>query len=594
MRHYAVILVFLLLAIPDQASSQSQSFTLKIIEPEKQLFHIEMVCSGFQDSELTLVLPNWTPGYYQMLNYAQYVDNVKISDELDKPLAWKKGASNTWIVDKGKSKTMRISYTAKATIPFVAQNLLDAEHGYIMPAGIFMHVKNHLNKPVTLTIHNYPQWSTIATGLEPLKGKVNSFTAPDFDTFYDSPILLGNLEKLEPFKVNGIPHYFIGYKLGQFDKHQFITDLKKIVTEAVAVIGDIPYKHYTFLAIGPVPGGIEHLNSTGFGFSSDDFDQRYRLLRMYTFLSHEYFHHYNAKRIRPVELGPFDYDNGSKTTMLWIAEGFTNYYDELIVKHAGLMSDTEYLESIQERIQSFENKPGRQFQTASDASFQTWTDGPFGRTGDDAYKTISVYEKGSLLGLILDLDIRHSTNNKKSLDDVMRYLYQQYYKKQHRGFSEAEFKAAAETVSGVPMTEFFEYVNTVKEVPFDKYLSYAGLELKVSNEDLPDPYVGLSVREKNDSLVITRSDWSSPSWEASLRSNEKVITVNGIRATKAILDEAVKSNQPLKLLVKKKDGTLQEVELRPVKKTIRVFKISPVASPTPLQSEVYESWLKNR
>ncbi len=570
----------------------SQSFTLSITDPASQLFHIEMICLGFNQDVLELKLPTWTPGYYQILDYAQYVSAFKAKDENGKELKWSKSSHNAWAVNKGKSKSVIITYTSQATIPFVANSLLDGEHGYVMPAGVFMHVKDHLNDPVTLTINNYSKWSTIATGLEPVLNKKSVFTALDFDTFYDSPILLGNLEELKSFTVKNIPHRFIGYKLGEFDKDAFMNGMQKIVETASGIIGDIPYAHYTFLAIGPVPGGIEHLNSTGFGFSGNDLNKRERLLRMYTFLSHEYFHHYNAKRIRPIELGPFDYDKGSKTTMLWIAEGFTNYYDELIVKRALLMSREEYLNSIRSRIQTYENKPGRLFQTASDASYQTWSDGPFGRTGDDAYKTISVYDKGSILGLILDLTIRHQTQNNQSLDHVMRYLYQEYYQKQKRGFTEAEFQAAAEKIAGSQLTEFFEYVNTTKEIDYKKYFSYAGLQFIEKSIVLPAPYLGLSYTTKNDTLYASRIDWQSPAWEAGIRTNDKIISINGSKATREGLLKALETMIPIKVSILK-DNQQKDLMLLPVRKTERQFVLQPVAAPTELQTKILTSWLND-
>src|SRR5690606_32667061 len=139
---------------------------------------------------------------------------------------------------------------------------------------------------------------------------------------FDSPILASELEELPAFRVNGVPHRFIGYQLGEFDKVKFMADLKKIVESAVALIGDIPFKEYTFIGIGPGQGGIEHLNSTTISFNGSGLNTPGGRLRLYNFIAHEYYHHYNAKRIRPIELGPFDYKNTSKTRMLWVAEGF--------------------------------------------------------------------------------------------------------------------------------------------------------------------------------------------------------------------------------------------------------------------------------
>ncbi|MFZ9662018.1 MAG: hypothetical protein ACO29O_09085, partial [Chitinophagaceae bacterium] len=204
------------------------------------------------------------------------------------------------------------------------------------------------------------------------------------------------------------------------------------------------------------------------------------------FLAHEYFHHYNVKRIRPVELGPFDYENGSRTSMLWFSEGFTVYYEYLILKRAGITAEDEMLESFRQSIQSFLNKEGRKYQSPADASLLTWDEGPFGRTQDKINKTISVYDKGPLLGIILDFKIRHETGNKKSLDDLMRLLYNKYYKKMGRGFTASEFRTEAENMAGVSLDDFFDQVNIVKEINYNTYLEYAGIRMEVSDVSAPD------------------------------------------------------------------------------------------------------------
>ena len=586
----------LFLSLSSFASGQqpktSISFTLSIPDPSSQIYHVEMISSGFKEDIIEFKMPVWTPGYYQILDYAKYVSDFKVTDENDKELKWEKSDKNIWKVTAGKSKQVHVIYDSKATIAFVANSLLDSEHGYIMPAGIFMYPQNHLSHPITLTIQNYPQWSSIATGLNPVNGSKNIFSAPDFDTFYDSPILLGNLEELPSFSIQNIPHHFIGYKLGDFDKKQFMIDLEKIVKTGISVIEDIPYKQYTFLAIGPSPGGIEHLNSTGFGFSSKGLDTRAGLIRMYSFLSHEYFHHYNVKRIRPVELGPFNYDKGSPTTMLWISEGFNNYYDELIVKRAGIISQEEYVKMVQERINSYVNKPGRKFQTAADASYNTWADGPFGRQDDEAYKTISVYEKGSLLGLILDLHIRHLTQNKKSLDDVMRALYSEYYNKLNRGFTEKEFRELAEKIAGQSLPEFFDYVNTTRELDFKKYLSYAGVEVKVDTVERPEPYFGLTTRQRNDSLIVNRVDWESPAWKNNIRSKDVITMINGQKANAELLKTILQNKEPVKLNISRQKNA-KDVILTPGVKVEQVFIITLTPDPDELQKQILNDWLKN-
>ena len=188
-------------------------------------------------------------------------------------------------------------------------------------------------------------------------------------------------------------------------------------------------------------------------------------------------HHYNAKRIRPFEFGPFDYDHGNRSTQLWIAEGLTVYYEYLILRRAGITSEEELLKSISGNIRAHEMREGKMYQSLVQASYDTWSDGPFGRTGDGAKKTISYYDKGPVVGLLLDFTIRQLTQNRQSLDDVMRRLYTDYYQERERGFTDAEFRQVCESVAGTSLAEFFDYVYTVKELDYDTVLSYAGIRL---------------------------------------------------------------------------------------------------------------------
>jgi predicted metalloprotease with PDZ domain len=273
----------------------------------------------------------------------------------------------------------------------------------------------------------------------------------------------------------------MGYKLGTFDKVDFMNRLKKITESAVAVIGDIPFKQYTYIAIGPGRGGIEHLNNTTVSFDGTGLSYPAAMNRMMNFLAHEYFHHYNVKRIRPFELGPFDYEKGSRTNLLWVSEGLSVYYEYLIVKRAGLVDERTLLSNLEGNINAYENSPGRFFQSLTQASYNTWKDGPFGTQGEEPGKSISYYDKGPIVGLLLDFAIRHATQNKKSLDDVMQEVYWKYYKTQDRGFTDAEFEQTCEEVAGASLARIFEYVYTTQELDYKKYLGFAGLKMEESN-----------------------------------------------------------------------------------------------------------------
>ena len=343
---------------------------------------------------------------------------------------------------------------------------------------MFVYPDGFLNTPVSIKVISLKGWTRTATGLDGVPGKPNEFTAPDFDILYDCPILMGNLEELTSFKVKGIDHRFVGYRLGDFDRAKFMDNLKKVVEAGEAVIGDIPYKEYTFIAIGPGRGGIEHLNNTTFGFDGNGLNAPTAMNRMLNFLAHEYFHHYNVKRIRPFELGPFDYDQGTRTNLLWVSEGISVYYEYMIVKRAGLIDERTFFSDFEGNINATEKNPGKAYQSLVQASYATWSEGPFGTSGTEPGKSISYYDKGPVVGLLLDLAIRQATHSSKSLDDVMRLLYWDYYKVKQRGITDAEFQQACETVAGTSLSKVFEFVYTTKELDYATYLGFAGLKLE--------------------------------------------------------------------------------------------------------------------
>jgi len=454
-------------------------YTVSMPDPANHLFHVELDCSGWAKDTIDFKMPRWMPGYYQIMEYSEEVVNFLAERKSGKTVPVAKTDKNSWRIIVDKNAPFSISYDVKADKKFVANSYLDSTHGYIVPAATFMFINEYINTPLSLEISINHKWNKIVTGLDQVRGKINKYIVPDFDVLYDCPVLIGNLEELPSFKINGIPHRFIAYNPGSFNREAFISNLEKTVKAAVEIIGDIPYNQYTFIGIGPGFGGIEHLNNTTVSFNGNGLDNPEAMSRMIKFLAHEYFHHYNVKRIRPYELGPFDYNMENRTNLLWVSEGLTVYYEYLIVRRAGVISEEQLFASMESNINAFENDPGRFFQSLSQSSYNTWNDGPFGNKTTGADQTISYYDKGPVAGMILDFAIRYATQNKKSLDDVMRHLYYHYYKNLKRGFTDAEFQQVCEDVAGTSLSREFEYVYTTKEIDYSKYLTYAGLKISV-------------------------------------------------------------------------------------------------------------------
>jgi predicted metalloprotease with PDZ domain len=469
----SLLFVCVLSACQGQAPKSTLTFTVSMPKPANQQFEVELTCENLLRDTLLFKMPAWMPGLYQVRNYADHVASFSVKDDNGKPVRWEKAGRSGWRVFSQRAKRLTLRYSVKATTSFVAANFLDDTHAYIAPTGLFLHADGVLQHPVTVTLKPAPSWNHVATGLDVVAGKKYTYAAPDFDILYDSPILLGHLEELPAFTIHGVPHRFMGYKLGNFDRKLFMEELKRSVTLAADLIGDIPYKHYTFIAIGPGRGGIEHLNSTAVSFDGNELNTPEGRERMLSFLSHEYFHHYNVKRIRPVELGPFDYDRENRTNLLWVSEGFTSYYEYIMLRRSGLITKEAFLSAFQHTLASYENNAGHLHQSLIQASYNTWDGNPFERP--DVSKTVSYYDKGTAMGLLLDLGIRQASQNKQSLDDVMRYLYRHYYQGLKRGFTDAEFQQACEAAAGTKLQELFEYVYTTKPVDYGKYLGYAGL-----------------------------------------------------------------------------------------------------------------------
>jgi len=452
-------------------------YEVSILQPASHTYDVELKCSNWEQDTIHFKMPVWMPGYYQVMDYANSVENLLAKEDNGIRLPVEKTNDNTWVVSGVKNKSFSVKYTIRTKSQFVANSYVDSEHAYLIPENTFLYIEGHLDVPVSVAFLFHNEWKKIATGIDPVEGSPNEVTATNFDILYDCPVLIGNLRELPSFKVKGIEHRFLGYNIGDFDQILFMDNLKRTVEAAVDIIGDIPYKQYTFIGIGPGRGGIEHLNNTTLSFDGSGLNKPETMNKMMNFIAHEYFHNYNVKRIRPFELGPFDYDRENRTNLLWFSEGLTVYYEYLIVKRAGLADAGTFLSFFGGNLDAFENDPGRLYQSLQQASYNTWSDGPFGTKGGGPDKSISYYDKGPLVGLLLDFEIRNATQNKNSLDDVMRLLYRKYYKEGNRGFTEAELQSACEQVAGISLASIFEYIYTTKEIEYSRYLAYAGLKI---------------------------------------------------------------------------------------------------------------------
>ena len=564
-------------------------------EPWTHYYHVTQTVKGERKNSIVFVMPVWIPGSYMVRDFSKNVEEFKAHSEKSEKLKWEKIDKNSWRVYTNKANEVTISYKVYAFVKSVRYSFLDDSHGFVSPPDLFMYVDKLKNQPATLVIDPYDEFSTISTGLERSPGSKNSFIVPDYDILVDSPIEIGNQTVLE-FEVDGIPHEIAFYGNGNYDSSA-VSEVKQIVIEAKKIFGELPYKRYLFIVHlkRSGAGGLEHLNSQVLQYGRWDFQPASRRGRWRLLIAHEIFHAYNAKRIRARELGPFDYTKENYTTLLWVMEGFTSYYGGRILLSAGFLSPERYRSNMASQMSKISNTIGSKYQSVSEASFDAWIR-YYRQNENSPNRDISYYDKGKLLGMLLDLEIRNSSGNKKTLDDVMRRLYSEYYKKKQRGFSEAEFKKELERAAGINLTNFFtSYVHGTEDVDYGKYLSYAGLEIE--NLEAPSlsengAYLGTRVRESSGKLKITRVKRDSPAWNYGLNVNDEIIAVDGLRVNLADYTKAINSLKPgdKVVITVSRDDWLREIDVVIGKSSDKSYYIFQTEKPSELQKAVYESY----
>ena len=574
-----------------QPAKETMAFTVSMPQPGTHKFHVTFRCEGLKGEMQDFKMPVWMPGFYRIMGYENNVTNLRAEDSAGRALPWEKVTKNTWRVVSGNAPAIILNYDVFGNTNFAANNCLSDQRAFIAPPGLFMYLAGQIRHSVTVTFGLPADWKQIATGLDPVQGRPNTFSAPDFDVLYDCPILLGNQEVLG-FEVQGRPHKVVIENVAAgVDRQRMMADLKRMVETATQLIGDIPYKHYTFLLIGTGNGGIEHANSAACFFNGNSLNDENGYQRWLSYICHEYFHHFNVKRIRPLALGPFDYDMENLTDMLWVSEGLSVYYQDLILVRAGLMTRDQYLEKMQNAITRFESGAGHHYQSATESSLYTWSGSAL---RGDRDTTISYYDNGAMLGAMLDLKIRNESRNQKSLDDVMRALYRKYYVGKKRGFTDAEFRAECESAAGGPLTEVFEYASTTRDVDYAKYFLYAGLEVSATMQEAPGAYLGVNTQTLDGKLVVSEITAGSPAHSAGLSAGDEILELNGARATTKVLADLLAAKKPGDTIKLRslRNGTAQELEIALGRNTRAGYKITQAPHPSLLQEVIQKDWLR--
>jgi predicted metalloprotease with PDZ domain len=485
----AAAMVLLTGAVSEKPHPLDIAYRVSVPEPASHRYEIEIAVNGIRDDTLVLQMPVWSPGRYGRMDFARNVQHFAVTDAKGAPVAWELVNGSRWRLRTKGVPAVRVSYRVFANALSGTFSVADTAHLNWNGASLFAYVVGHKPDPVRLTILPPLGWHVInGASLTPDQ---TEFRFANYDFLIDTPTEVAPAFNVDSFSVDGRLYRAVTHLNGGDDHGQrarFVSDLEKIVRYENTVMGPPPIPMYTFLFnIGYAGGdGMEHLASTQIITSRMWSDSAARLPGVSS-ASHEYFHVWNVKRIRPFVLGPFDYENAQFEPSLWVAEGWTNYYGDIGLLRAGLESRAAFYTDLGNQILGYDKTPSRKWVTARMASIAApyWDGAPAPMPVETWEGFISYYSQGEALALLLDLEIRSRTGGRRSLDDALRNLKKatwdapstSYYL-QGRGYTEMDVERAVSEAAGVDLHAWFErFVGGTEELPFAASLALVGMRV---------------------------------------------------------------------------------------------------------------------
>ncbi|MCG6957824.1 MAG: hypothetical protein LJF04_17680 [Gemmatimonadetes bacterium] len=442
--------------------------------PEEHIAAIEATLPTRAQPAVEVMIPIWSPGYYRVEDYAAQVHDLTAHGPEGQVLDVRRIPPNRWRIGAGGMSRIVLSYRLSCTRYFVTTNWVSPELGVLNGPATFITLVGDAKRPQQVHLELPPSWPRVATGLAAAPdGNPHHYQARDYDELVDAPILAGNLQ-IHEFVVQGVPHYLADAGAPEaWDGDKVAADLGRIVEQTLPLWGKLPYAKYVFLNVfRPGAGGLEHGNSTLLTTRPERAATKRAYDGWLGLAAHEYMHALNVKRLRPVELGPFDYEVPPRTSSLWLAEGVTSYLANLAVARAGLTGVDDFLASLSGTIRQLQESPGRLLQTLEQSSLEVWSNSNSGVGA--APTTVSYYVKGEVVGFLLDARARAATGGRRSLDDVMHAAYLRYGGE--RGYTPKEFCAVAEEVAGPDLEAWFrKAIASTEELDYSEALEWFGV-----------------------------------------------------------------------------------------------------------------------
>jgi predicted metalloprotease with PDZ domain len=565
-------------------------YTVFLNAPQTQTFQVTMLVRNVSTPALQAALPVWRQGRYAVLNPAGTVRSVTASTTSGRPLEIQKTDKTTWKIATEGAPEVVIRYTVYANSLNDRTRHVDDTHAFLSGATVFMYVPDRRSDAILVRLEAPANWE-IACGLDPSPGDARTLLAPNYDVLIDSPIEIGIHERVT-FDVDGRRHDIVVWGEVPFDSDRLERDFAKIIRAEAAIFGGLPYDRYVFLVhLAPgLSGGTEHLNSTIIQLPPQVLESQYKVVL--SLAAHEMFHTWNVKRLRPAALRNVDLARENYTDLLWLCEGTTSYYDELILVRAGLEAPEAYLKTIAETIYQRRARPGALVQSLAESSFDAWI--KFNNPNpDDANATVSYYEGGSLASLLLDLEIRRRTHNRDSLDTLLRAMYEAF-PASGPGFTTEDLLQTLHRITNSRFDEFFQqYISGATDYPFEDLFPVVGLDM-VPTYTGARAYAGLVLHEINGACVVKSVLSDGPAYAAGVNCADEIVTLNGrkLKATEINphFEQTMTPGDTVWLQVLRRNR-LRRIDFNLGTKPNPRWEFRKVSSPNPEQRAAYQSWL---
>ena len=590
-------------------------YELEFDRAPQHLVRVRMKVKAVSSDNIVLVMPAWTPGSYKIRNYIGYQGNVAVSvlkggRRTDATFRWR-DLYSLEIQTTGASE-VELEYLMFGHERSVRTNHINRFHAFIVPAATLMFVEGRQSEVHHVYVKTSDRaWQNITTQLSPVDhhdGNGQLFGALNYDVLADSPLEIGN-HTVEKFDVKGARHEVAIASVQSIDAKWIVEQMKVIVEVESSIFGSIPYDRYVFIihAYPGVGGGLEHARSSVNAVDPVALTDKTKGAAFLSLLCHEYFHLWNIKRIRPEELGPFDYTKPNLTTMLWMAEGVTSYYDDLLAYRCGFYTEKDYLDLLaSDRLSKLDHVPGRFAVSVRESSYLAWLklyhDSP-----DGGNRFPSYYLKGGLIFLMLDLYIIDHTDGKTSLDDGLRALWKRYTDDPARGVSEAETIAILERATGVQLREkLLSWLDGKSELPYAESFEPFGIAVTVEPKTAEaitfgekrsfapaksKAFCGWRCADQNGRVIVKSVEDGSPAQLAGIGIEDEVVSVATIRVNSVTHLEELTSafmSLPAKIVCQC-DGQMYETTITP--RPVTEYKLKVNTESSSRQNEMRERWL---